>query len=86
VVHPLRPDLDTLDAAGVEEVMGTATSGMRSLSITMQDAWVRFAAEGDPASPALADWKPCGDDPTVTVLFDLQSRIGPDPRPAPPRG
>jgi carboxylesterase type B len=50
----------------------------------MQDVWVRFAGDGDPATAALADWKPCGADPTVTMLFDLESRIGPDPRPAAP--
>ena len=71
---------NTFDAPGVEEVMGTATPGMRSLSTTMQDTWVQFAADGNPATPALADWKPCGADPTVTMLFDLESRIGPDPR------
>jgi para-nitrobenzyl esterase len=75
---------DTFNAPGVEEVMATATPGMRRLSTTMQDAWVRFAAEGDPATSALADWRPCGADPPVTMLFDLQSRIGPDPRPAAP--
>jgi para-nitrobenzyl esterase len=75
---------ETFDAPGVEEVMGTATPAMRALSTTMQDVWVRFAAEGDPATPALADWKPCDADPTVTMLFDLDSRIGPDPRPAAP--
>ena len=76
---------DTFDAPGVEDVMGTATPGMRLLSTTMQDAWVRFAADGDPATSSLADWKPCGADPTVTMLFDLDSRIGPDPRPVRPR-
>ena len=76
---------DTFDAPGVEGVMGTATAGMQSLSRTMQDAWVRFAADGDPASSALASWRPCGGEPTVTMLFDLESRIGPDPRPAAPR-
>jgi para-nitrobenzyl esterase len=74
---------DTFDAPGAEEVLGTATAGMRSLSTAMQDAWVRFAAEGDPATSALAHWKPCGADPTVTMLFDVHSRIGPDPRPGP---
>jgi para-nitrobenzyl esterase len=75
---------DTFDAPGVEGVMGTATPAMRSLSSTMQDAWVRFAAEGDPATPALADWKPSTADASVTMLFDLESRIGPDPRPVAP--
>ena len=77
---------NTFDAPGVEAVMGTATPGMRSLSSLMQDTWIRFAADGDPAIPALADWKPCGADPTVTVLFDLETRIGPDPRTAIPGG
>jgi len=75
---------NTFDAPGVEDVMGAATPGMRALSVTMQDAWVRFAADGDPATPALADWKPCGADPAVTMRFDLESRVGPDSRPAAP--
>jgi carboxylesterase type B len=74
----------TFEAPGAADLLGRPTPGMRSLSAAMQDAWVSFATWGDPATPALSDWKPCGSDPASAMLLSEQSRMGPDPRRAAP--
>ena len=65
---------DTLDAEGVDLLVGPGAP--RSLAHTMHRAWVDFAANGDPGWPA---YHP---DDRATMVFDLDSRVEHDLRPA----
>jgi para-nitrobenzyl esterase len=71
---------DTLDAAGTEVFLGPdPDQGTRALAATTADAWVGFAATGDPrVAPALEDWAPFADGARVAVL-DRDVRVEVDP-------
>jgi para-nitrobenzyl esterase len=71
---------DTVDAPGTEVFLGPdPDQGTRALAATMADAWVGFAATGDPrAARSLEDWTPFADGARVAV-FDRDVRVEVDP-------
>lgn len=48
----------------------------------MSAAWLAFARNGDPTTPALPAWPPYEAGRRSTMIFDLQSRVENDPHPA----
>lgn len=50
-----------------------------TLAKRMSDAWVRFAATGDPSGGDLPDWAPYTPDKRATMLFDNRVQLVDDP-------
>ncbi len=77
---------DTFAAPGIAEFVGPYTPEIRELCAVVQDAWVRFATHGDPATVELAEWRPNLSDPSSTMLLGTPTptgascSFGPDPR------
>ncbi len=67
----------TLDAAGSETGQG---ADARAVSKAMQDAFVAFAATGDPNRRGRPHWPRYDVQSRTTMIFDGQSRIENDPR------
>ncbi|WP_261554186.1 carboxylesterase/lipase family protein [Frankia tisae] len=53
-----------------------------SVARAVSEAFVRFAQEGDPNHPGLPTWSPYTLDRRATMIFDAESRVEDDPRPA----
>ncbi|WP_454758702.1 carboxylesterase/lipase family protein [Caulobacter segnis] len=67
----------TLDAKG--SIVGTGPESV-AMSNTMSDAFVRFAATGDPNGGTLPKWEPYTLPRRQTMVFDNTSRLEDDPR------
>ena len=54
--------------------------GTRALAEAMQDAWIAFARNGDPATPKLPLWPRYGAPRRATMIFDTACRVEDDPQ------
>ena len=45
----------------------------------MSDAWVAFARSGNPNHPGMPKWEPYDEKMRLTMVFDAESRVAPDP-------
>ncbi len=72
---------DNVDAFGVEMLEGPITEERRSFAHRVAEAWVAFAAEGDPSTPALGEWPTYGERRS-TMLLDVDHRLEDDPQAA----
>jgi para-nitrobenzyl esterase len=70
---------DSTDAPGVEMLEGEITPERRAFAGRVADAWVAFAVEGDPGTPALGEWPLYGDD-RQTMVLDVDHHVEADPR------
>lgn len=64
--------------AGSAEFFGSGADA-DALADAVQDAWLGFAAEGDPRTPALADWRPYDTGRRSTALFGNPPGVVDDP-------
>jgi len=69
---------DNLDATGVEMLEGEITPSRRQLAGQLADAWVAFAATGDPGSALGEAWPVIGSNRS-TMCIDLVSSVEDDP-------
>lgn len=70
---------DTLDAPGVDGLVGTVTDEARRLADIMSSAWVSFAATGRPSHPAIGEWPTYDPDRRAVVDFGIPPRVVDDP-------
>lgn len=69
---------DTLAAWQAPMLAGGEPQAMARLAAQMRDAWISFAAHGDPSHPGLAAWSR-HEGEQQTMLFDVHSRLANDP-------
>ena len=65
-------------SAGSAEFFGSGDAA-DALAEHVQDAWLAFAADGDPRTDALKDWQPYAPDTRATALFDNPVSVVADP-------
>ncbi len=65
-------------SAGSAEFFGSGDAA-DALAGHVQDAWLAFAADGDPRTEALKDWEPYAPDTRATALFGDPVSIASDP-------
>lgn len=65
--------------AGSAEFFGNGDAA-DALASHVQDAWLAFAADGDPRTDVLTDWEPYAPDTRATALFGDPVSVARDPR------
>ena len=65
-------------SAGSAEFFGSGEEA-DALTEAVQDAWLKFATDGDPRTEALADWQPYDCDARSTALFGSPVSVASDP-------
>ncbi len=65
-------------SAGSSEFFGSGPEA-EALTEVVQDAWLKFATDGDPRTDALTDWQPYDSDTRSTALFGEPVAVASDP-------